>query len=114
MHIHNGLKIAQTLCNQSSPFPALIGISGAQIGIVQEIWATFVSRCVEVVTYFYFCEGTHAKDDLFIYCLFIHALDLSVHPPTSIYRKKYLLGEHVYLDIKTHRPTCPFHSQMLQ
>lgn len=44
MHIHNGLKIAQTLCNQSLPFFfALIGISGAQIGIVQEI--NFCSLC---------------------------------------------------------------------
>ena len=57
MHIHNGLKIAQTLCNPARLaffFFALSGISGTQSGIVQEIWATFLSPCVVVVVT-YFC-----------------------------------------------------------
>lgn len=38
MHIHNGLKTAQTLCNRISPLFALIGISGTQIDIVGDMY----------------------------------------------------------------------------
>lgn len=38
MHIHNGLKIGQPLCNRISLLFALIGISGAQIGVVEDVY----------------------------------------------------------------------------
>lgn len=121
MHIHNGLKIAQTLCNQSSPFPALIGISGAQIGIVQEIWATFVSRCVVVVTYFYFCEGIMLKTVyLFTACSFMHSIYPSTHLPPYTARNIFcasmciLISKHTGLRVPSIPRCCSSQPGVLQ
>lgn len=66
MHIHNGLKIAQTLCNQILPLFALIGISGTQIETCSMDYFCFLFCCSDTL---YFCKE---------HSLFLHSIYLSI------------------------------------
>lgn len=100
MHIHNGLKIAQTLCNQILPLFALIGISGTQIAAVE--------TCSRPMDYFCFllcCSDTlyFCKEHILwaVYLLFIFALHLSVCLSSFIHSIFNTFVRH-HSDSKTH------------
>lgn len=99
MHIHNGLKIGQPLCNRILLLFALIGISGAQIGIVEDVCYKLLFRDV-------LCWGQCCGPCI---CLFLVSARLRVLSVCLCHlRASVAAVQHVDSESRTHVPLPRF------